>query len=143
MGATEVFAMIQTISIVLAIVLAMTKLKDRGEDKLTVITEIKKIETSKKVLGTVLIFCMLGITASMVGWFRGLEGADRIAGVFAGMIAIEVSFYAWKSKSENIMKYGDAHPYKKEPSSENNNSFGDYTPQASDYTNDTNPETMG
>ena len=41
MGATEVFAMIQTISIVLAIILAMTKLKDRGEDKVTAITEMQ------------------------------------------------------------------------------------------------------
>lgn len=41
MGTTEIFAMIQTISIVLAIVLAMTKLKDRGEDKAGAITKMQ------------------------------------------------------------------------------------------------------
>ena len=41
MGATEVFAMIQTISIVLAIILAVTKLKDRGEDKVGAITKMQ------------------------------------------------------------------------------------------------------
>lgn len=81
---------------------------------------MKRIETSKKVLGSVLTFCMAGIAGSMVGWFMGLPEAPAMAGIFAGLAGSVIGWYIWKAKAENIIKYGEKHPYKKE---ENTNEY--------------------
>jgi uncharacterized membrane protein YfcA len=87
----------------------------------------RRIETSKKVLGAVLVFCILGIIASMVGWFIGLQQAPEMAGIFSGIVLTEIGFYTWKAKAENIQKYPKDHPYKDEPSDTNSaNQFGNY-----------------
>lgn len=76
----------------------------------------KRIETSKKVLGSVLTFCMAGLVASMVGWFMGLGEAPAMAGIFAGLAGTVIGWYIWKAKAENIMKHNKKHPYKDESS---------------------------
>ena len=64
----------------------------------------QRIHTGKKVLGAILVFCILGLIAGMVGWFMGLEGADRVMGVFAGMATLVISGYYLKSGKENVKK---------------------------------------
>ena len=67
-------------------------------------TKRKRIETSKKVLGAVLIYCLAYLTAILIGWFMGLEGAAEMAGIIAGVISIVVTNYYIKAAKENINK---------------------------------------
>ena len=97
----------------------------------------KKIETAKKVLGFTHAMSCTFASLIIYGWFKGLPDAPQMLTAVLTFDGAVTGFYIWKSKAENIMKYGDKHPYKKEPSSGNNNSFGEYTPYASGYTNDT------
>ncbi|MPM18104.1 hypothetical protein SDC9_64510 [bioreactor metagenome] len=64
----------------------------------------KKRETSKTVLGSVLIFCGVIIVAVLVGWFMRLENAPEIIATIATIGSAVVAFYLWKAKSENIVK---------------------------------------
>lgn len=63
-------------------------------------------ETSKLVLGWVLIVCLVFSITILVGWFLGLDGAPELVGVIAGTAGIVIGFYSWKAKNENISKYG-------------------------------------
>jgi len=64
----------------------------------------KKRETSKTILGSVLIFCGVTIVAVLVGWFMRLENAPEIIATIATIGSAVVAFYLWKAKAENVMK---------------------------------------
>ena len=64
----------------------------------------KKRETSKTVLGSVLIFCGVLMVAVIVGWFMKLENAPEIIATIATVGSAVVAFYLWKAKAENLMK---------------------------------------
>lgn len=64
----------------------------------------KKRETSKTVLGSVLIFCGVLMIAVIVGWFMKLENAPEIIATIATVGSAVVAFYLWKAKAENLMK---------------------------------------
>jgi arginine exporter protein ArgO len=64
----------------------------------------KKRETSKTVLGSVLIFCGVLIVAVIVGWFMRIENAPEIIATIATVGSAVVAFYLWKAKSENVIK---------------------------------------
>jgi threonine/homoserine/homoserine lactone efflux protein len=64
----------------------------------------KKRETSKTVLGSVLIFCGALMIAVIVGWFMRLENAPEIIATIATVGSAVVAFYLWKAKSENVIK---------------------------------------
>jgi threonine/homoserine/homoserine lactone efflux protein len=64
----------------------------------------KKRETSKTVLGSVLIFCGVLMIAVIVGWFMRLENAPEIIATIATVGSAVVAFYLWKAKSENVIK---------------------------------------
>lgn len=66
----------------------------------------KRIETSKKVLGAVLTFCLVYLALILVGWFMGKEDATGLAGVIAGMVTLIVGSYYVKAAKENLNKYG-------------------------------------
>ncbi len=65
---------------------------------------MKKRETSKTILGSVLIFCGCIIIACIVGWFMKLENAPEIIATIATIGSAVVAFYLWKAKAENIQK---------------------------------------
>jgi hypothetical protein len=77
--------------------------------------KIKDIETSKKVLGAVLALSFLGLFSSVIAMFLRIEGSVEMAKAFRDIVLVELGFYTWKAKSENIMKYGDKHPGKDKP----------------------------
>ncbi|NCC05234.1 MAG: hypothetical protein EOM37_14645 [Proteobacteria bacterium] len=64
----------------------------------------KRRETSKTILGSVLIFCGVMMVAVIVGWFMKLENAPEIIATFATVGSAVVAFYLWKAKAENIIK---------------------------------------
>lgn len=64
----------------------------------------KKRETSKTVLGSVLIFCGVMMVAVIVGWFMKLENAPEIIATIATVGSAIIAFYLWKAKSENVIK---------------------------------------
>lgn len=64
----------------------------------------KRRETSKTILGSVLIFCGALIVAVVVGWFMKLPDAPEIIATFATIGSVVVGFYLWKAKAENIVK---------------------------------------
>lgn len=63
-----------------------------------------KIETSKKVLGCVLIVGGLMSIAILIGWFVGLADAPGMLGVVVSIMSVTVGFYKWKARAENIAK---------------------------------------
>jgi len=65
---------------------------------------VKKRETSKTILGSVLIFCGCTIVAVIVGWFMRLENAPEIIATIMTVGSAVVGFYLWKAKAENIQK---------------------------------------
>lgn len=69
---------------------------------------MKRIETSKLVLGGVLGFCGVLACFVTVGWFMGLDGAPAMLGVIAGVSGISIGFYSWKAKTENVIKIAKA-----------------------------------
>lgn len=77
-------------------------------------TKRKRIETGKKVLGAVLVYCLAYLTAILIGWFMGLEGAAEMAGIIAGMVTLIVSGYYLKAARENVSKYGKKKEEEKE-----------------------------
>ena len=64
----------------------------------------KRTETSKLVLGCVLILCGIFAIAIMFGWCRGLDGAPEMLGIVAGTAGTVIGFYSWKAKAENLIK---------------------------------------
>ena len=64
----------------------------------------KRRETSKTILGGVLIFCGVLMVAVIVGWFMKLENAPEIIATIATVGSAVVAFYLWKAKAENVMK---------------------------------------
>ena len=64
----------------------------------------KKRETSKTVLGSVLIFCGVLMIAVIIGWFMKLENAPEIIATISTVGSAVVAFYLWKAKAENLMK---------------------------------------
>ena len=64
----------------------------------------KKRETSKTVLGSVLIFCGVLMIAVIVGWFMKLENAPEIIATIATVGSAVIAFYLWKAKAENVIK---------------------------------------
>lgn len=64
----------------------------------------KRRETSKTVLGSVLIFCGVLIVVVVVGWFMKLPDAPEIIATIAAIGSAVVAFYLWKAKAENVMK---------------------------------------
>lgn len=64
----------------------------------------KKRETSKTVLGSVLIFCGVLMIAVIVGWFMKLENAPEIIATLATIGSAVIAFYLWKAKAENVIK---------------------------------------
>ena len=64
----------------------------------------KKRETSKTVLGSVLIFCGVLMVAVIVGWFMKLENAPEIIATIATVGSAVIAFYLWKAKAENVIK---------------------------------------
>ena len=64
----------------------------------------KKRETSKTVLGSVLIFCGVLMVAVIVGWFMKLENAPEIIATIATVGSAIIAFYLWKAKAENVIK---------------------------------------
>ena len=64
----------------------------------------KKRETSKTVLGSVLIFCGVLMVAVIVGWFMQLPDAPEIIATIATVGSAIIAFYLWKAKSENVIK---------------------------------------
>jgi hypothetical protein len=71
----------------------------------------KRHETSKTVLGSVLIFCGTTFVAGMVGWFIKLEDAAIILGIIAGIGVLVVRYYMRKAQAENIIKIKRANKY--------------------------------
>ena len=65
---------------------------------------MKKRETSKTILGSVLIFCGCTIVAVIVGWFMRLENAPEIIATIMTVASAVVGFYLWKAKAENLVK---------------------------------------
>lgn len=65
---------------------------------------MKRRETSKTILGSVLIFCGCTIVAVIVGWFMKLENAPEIIATIATIGSAVVAFYLWKAKAENLVK---------------------------------------
>lgn len=65
---------------------------------------MKKRETSKIVLGSVLIFCGVLVVSVIVGWFMKLENAPEIIATIATVASAVIAFYLWKAKAENLMK---------------------------------------
>ncbi len=65
---------------------------------------MKRIETSKKVLGAVLVVCFVYMTAIIIGWFMKIPDAPAMAGVVAGIASVVVGFYEWKARRENELK---------------------------------------
>ena len=65
---------------------------------------MKKIETSKKVLGGTLIFCGVAAIVVLYGWLNGAEDATGMLGVIAGTGGIALGFYNWKARAENLIK---------------------------------------
>lgn len=65
---------------------------------------MKKRETSKTVLGSVLIFCGVLMVAVIVGWFMRLENAPEIIATIATVGSAIIAFYLWKAKAENVIK---------------------------------------
>ena len=64
----------------------------------------KRRETSKTILGSVLIFCGVMMVAVIVGWFMKLESAPEIIATFATIGSAVIAFYLWKAKAENVIK---------------------------------------
>jgi arginine exporter protein ArgO len=64
----------------------------------------KKRETSKTVLGSVLIFCGVLIVVVVIGWFMKLPDAPEIIATISTVGSAVVAFYLWKAKSENVIK---------------------------------------
>ena len=64
----------------------------------------KRRETSKTVLGSVLIFCGVLIVAVVIGWFMKLPDAPEIIATVATVGSAVVAFYLWKAKAENLLK---------------------------------------
>ena len=64
----------------------------------------KRRETSKTVLGSVLIFCGVLVVSVIVGWFMKLENAPEIIATIATVAGAVIAFYLWKAKAENIIK---------------------------------------
>ena len=65
---------------------------------------MKKRETSKTVLGSVLIFCGFTSVAVIVGWFMGLPDVLGILGLIFALGTLVVKFYMDKAKAENLQK---------------------------------------
>jgi hypothetical protein len=65
---------------------------------------MKKRETSKTILGSVLIFCGSSFVAGLVGWFLKLEDAAVILGIIAGIGVLVVRYYMRKAQAENLLK---------------------------------------
>lgn len=64
----------------------------------------RRRETSKTVLGSVLIFCGVLMVAVIVGWFMRLENAPEIIATIAAVGSAVIAFYLWKAKAENVIK---------------------------------------
>jgi threonine/homoserine/homoserine lactone efflux protein len=64
----------------------------------------KKRETSKTVLGSVLIFCGVLMVAVVIGWFMKLPDAPEIIATIAAVGSAIIAFYLWKAKAENVIK---------------------------------------
>lgn len=64
----------------------------------------KKRETSKTVLGSVLIFCGVLMVAVVIGWFMKIPDAPEIIATIAAVGSAIIAFYLWKAKAENVIK---------------------------------------
>ena len=64
----------------------------------------KKRETSKTVLGSVLIFCGVMMVAVVIGWFMKIPDAPEIIATIAAVGSAIIAFYLWKAKAENVIK---------------------------------------
>lgn len=72
---------------------------------------MKKIETSKKVLGGSLVACLVFAIAAFVGWFMGRGDALGILGLIFALAAAIVKFYMNKAERENLIKIQRANGY--------------------------------
>lgn len=64
----------------------------------------KRRETSKTVLGSVLIFCGAFSIAVLVGWFCGLPDVLGMLGIVSALGTMVVKFYMEKAARENVQK---------------------------------------
>lgn len=64
----------------------------------------KRRETSKTVLGSVLIFCGAFSIAVLVGWFNGLPDVLGMLGIVSAIATLVVKYYMEKAAKENIQK---------------------------------------
>ena len=67
---------------------------------------MKRIETSKIVLGCTLLFCAVFAVAVLAGWYYGLDGAPEMLAIPASIAGTVIGFYSWKAKNENLIKLG-------------------------------------
>lgn len=67
-------------------------------------TNKKRIETAKKIVGSVLVMGYAMQLLSFVGWYLGLPEAPLMAGINTGLMAAAVGFYVWKARRENELK---------------------------------------
>ena len=65
---------------------------------------MKRIETSKFVLGCTLLFCAVLAVAILAGWYYGLDGAPEMLAIPAGIAGTVIGFYSWKARAENAIK---------------------------------------
>ena len=64
----------------------------------------KRRETSKTILGSVLIFCGVMMVAVVIGWFMKIPDAPEIIATIAAVGSAIIAFYLWKAKAENVIK---------------------------------------
>lgn len=72
---------------------------------------MKRIETSKKVLGGTLISCLVFTVAAFIGWFMGREDALGILALIFALATLVVRYYMKKAEKENLAKIRKANNY--------------------------------
>jgi hypothetical protein len=65
---------------------------------------MNKKETSKDILYKTLIVCAILSTLCFIGWFKEIDGAPEMLQIVAGVALLELGYYSWKARSENIEK---------------------------------------
>ena len=68
---------------------------------------MRKRETSKVLVASILIYCGVLGALVVVGWV--INDLNDAAGVLAALfvpVGIALGFYFWKAKNENVIKFG-------------------------------------
>ena len=72
---------------------------------------MKRIETSKVALMSVLIFCGVCVLVILVGWMIGRDEAPIMLATVSGVAVMVVRYYMKKAQAENIIKIRRTNKY--------------------------------